>query len=69
MARLIDFRNVTLAYDLRLELCDRRPPRREADRFSFLPRPEPLCLPPPLSLLTVAHARRAASLRETPRFS
>jgi hypothetical protein len=45
------------------------PPFREELRFAFLPRPEPLFLPPPVSLFTVAHARRAASPRETPRFS
>jgi hypothetical protein len=33
-----------------------------------LPRPLPLFFPPWLSLLTVAHARRAASLPLTPRF-
>jgi hypothetical protein len=38
------------------ELCD-------------FPRPEPLFLPPPSSALTVAQARRSASLSETPRFS
>jgi hypothetical protein len=32
----------------------------------FLPRPEPLFFPPPVSLFTVAQARRSASLRETP---
>ncbi|GEM_PF-5716062 len=32
-------------------------------------RPLPLFLPPPLPLFTVAHARRAASSSETPRFS
>ncbi len=46
-----------------------RPPLREAFLFDFLPRPDPLFLPPPSSSLTVAHARRAASRRETPRFS
>src|SRR5690349_17413035 len=46
-----------------------RPPFREAERFSFLPRPEPLFLPPPLSLFTVAQARRAASFEPVPRFS
>src|SRR5439155_6999339 len=46
-----------------------RPPLREADRFSFLPRPEPLFFPPPDSLFTVAQARRAASLLPVPRFS
>ena len=35
----------------------------------FRPRPDPLFLPPPSSLFTVAQARRAASRPETPRFS
>ena len=46
-----------------------RPPLREDDLFSVLPRPEPLFLPPPLSLFTVAQARRSASSLPTPRFS
>jgi hypothetical protein len=46
-----------------------RPPLRDAERFSFFPRPEPLFFPPPLSLFTVAQARRAASLLPVPRFS
>jgi len=33
------------------------------------PRPEPLFLPPPVSLLTVAQARRSASSLPTPRCS
>jgi len=37
--------------------------------LDVLPRPDPLFLPPPSSLLTVAQARRAASLLDTPRFS
>src|SRR5207248_401435 len=45
------------------------PPLRELALLSFLPRPLPLFLPPPLDLLTVAQARRAASFRPTPRFS
>jgi hypothetical protein len=45
------------------------PPFREELRFDFLPRPDPLFLPPPVSLFTVAQARRSASPRETPRFS
>jgi hypothetical protein len=45
------------------------PPFREELRFDFFPRPEPLFLPPPVSLFTVAHARLSASPRETPRFS
>lgn len=32
-------------------------------------RPEPLFFPPPVSLFTVAQARRAASGLDTPRFS
>jgi hypothetical protein len=35
----------------------------------FLPRPDPLFLPPPVLLLTVAQARRSASFSLTPRFS
>jgi hypothetical protein len=46
-----------------------RPPLREELLVLFFPRPDPLFLPPPSSLFTVAHARRAASFRETPRFS
>src|SRR5688572_9698116 len=46
-----------------------RPPLRLLERLVALPRPEPLFLPPPVSLLTVAQARRAASLEPTPRFS
>jgi hypothetical protein len=46
-----------------------RPPFREELRLVFFPRPEPLFLPPPVSLFTVAQARRAASPRDTPRFS
>jgi hypothetical protein len=45
------------------------PPFREELRFDFFPRPDPLFLPPPVSLFTVAHARLSASPRETPRFS
>src|SRR4026209_285739 len=45
------------------------PPFREETLVLFLPLPEPLFLPPPSSLFTVAQARRAASPRETPRFS
>jgi hypothetical protein len=45
-----------------------RPPLREAERLVLFPRPEPLFLPPPVSLLTVAQARRAASLLPLPRF-
>ena len=56
-----------------LRAADARPPSRppffDADRFSFLPRPEPLFLPPPDSWFTVAQARAAASFRETPRSS
>jgi hypothetical protein len=45
------------------------PPFFEGARFSFLPRPEPLFLPPPVSAFTVAQARRAASFLEVPFFS
>ena len=45
------------------------PPLRDELLLVFFPRPEPLFLPPPVSLFTVAQARRSASLRETPRFS
>jgi hypothetical protein len=47
----------------------RRPPLRDELLLRRLPRPEPLFFPPPVSLFTVAHARRAASPRETPRSS
>ncbi|HET6796393.1 MAG TPA: hypothetical protein VFH40_04460 [Gemmatimonadales bacterium] len=47
----------------------RRPPFLEELLLRFFPRPEPLFLPPPVSLFTVAQARRAASPRDTPRFS
>jgi hypothetical protein len=46
-----------------------RPPLREELLLVFLPRPDPLFFPPPVSLFTVAHARFAASPRETPRSS
>jgi hypothetical protein len=46
-----------------------RPPFLDELRLVFFPRPEPLFLPPPVSLFTVAQARRSASRRETPRFS
>jgi hypothetical protein len=46
-----------------------RPPLREELLLLFLPRPDPLFLPPPSSLLTVAQARRAASPPDTPRLS
>ncbi|HET6837781.1 MAG TPA: hypothetical protein VFH24_07030 [Gemmatimonadales bacterium] len=45
------------------------PPFLDELRLVFLPRPEPLFFPPPVSLFTVAHARRSASRRETPRFT
>jgi hypothetical protein len=45
------------------------PPFRADAVEVFLPRPEPLFLPPPVSLFTVAQARRSASFFETPRFS
>jgi len=46
-----------------------RPPLREELLVLFFPRPDPLFLPPPSSLFTVAQARRAASPPDTPRFS
>lgn len=46
-----------------------RPPFLAGALFSALPRPMPDFFPPPLDLLTVAHARRSASPFETPRFS
>ena len=46
-----------------------RPPLRDALLVLFFPRPDPLFLPPPSSLFTVAQARRSASRRETPLFS
>ena len=45
------------------------PPFRAELRLVFFLRPEPLFLPPPVSLFTVAQARRSASFRDTPRFS
>ena len=46
-----------------------RPPFLEDVRVLFLPRPDPLFLPPLSSLFTVAQARRSDSLRDTPRSS
>src|SRR5580704_10151482 len=43
--------------------------RRGVTGLTGWPRPEPLFLPPPVSLLTVAQARRSASFSETPRDS
>jgi hypothetical protein len=45
------------------------PPFLEELRLVFFPRPEPLFFPPPVSLFTVAQARRSASFRDAPRFS
>ena len=45
------------------------PPLREEAWLVLCPRPEPLFLPPPDSLLTVAQARRSASFLLVPRFS
>src|ERR1700737_1407491 len=45
------------------------PPLRGEAWLSGLPRPDPLFLPPPLSLLTVAQARLSASFSGTPRDS
>jgi hypothetical protein len=38
-------------------------------RSHLVPRPDPLFSPPPVTLLTVAHARFSDSLALTPRFS
>jgi hypothetical protein len=46
-----------------------RPPFRDELVLVFFPRPEPRFLPPPVSLFTVAQARRSASSRPTPRLS
>src|SRR5215213_340296 len=46
-----------------------RPPRFAETLVSGTPRPEPRLLPPPVSLFTVAHARRSASFLPTPRSS
>jgi len=46
-----------------------RPPFFAGSLFTGLPRPEPLFLPPPVILLTVAQARDSASRSETPRAS
>jgi hypothetical protein len=43
--------------------------RDDFERLVFLPRPDPLFFPPPVSLFTVAQARRSASRRETPCFT
>jgi len=45
------------------------PPFLDELLLAFFPRPEPLFFPPPVSLFTVAQARRPASLRDTPLFS
>jgi len=45
------------------------PPRFEDTLLLAAPRPEPRFLPPPVSLLTVAQARRSASFRSVPRCS
>ncbi|UQA59502.1 hypothetical protein E8A73_003035 [Polyangium aurulentum] len=46
-----------------------RPPFLAGSLFTVLPRPEPLFLPPPVILLTVAHARASAWRSGTPRAS
>src|SRR3954453_10490304 len=46
-----------------------RPPFFAETLVSGTPRPEPLLLPPPVSLLTVAQARRSASFSGVPRSS
>ena len=45
------------------------PPASDDSCVSGLPRPEPDLLPPPLSLFTVAQARRSASFFGVPRSS
>jgi len=45
------------------------PPLRDGAWFSALPRPLPLFFPPPVSLFTVAQARRSASPSLRPRCS
>ena len=45
------------------------PPRFADTLVSRTPRPEPRLLPPPVSLFTVAQARRSASFAPTPRAS
>jgi hypothetical protein len=50
-------------------LPPRRPPFRAGALEVRFPRPEPLFFPPPDILFSVAHARRAASFRDTPRSS
>jgi hypothetical protein len=44
-----------------------RPPFRAGALFVFFPRPAPLFRPPPDISFSVAHARRSASFRGTPR--
>jgi hypothetical protein len=46
----------------------KRPPFRAGALFTFLPRPEPLCFPPPVIAFTVAHARFFAVFFDVPRF-
>jgi hypothetical protein len=68
----VDFRELLDRDDLEREAAARPPflpPFREELRLVFLPRPDPLFFPPPVSLFTVAQARRSASPRDTPRFS
>ena len=66
-------RDVDLRAPLRREAAAARPPFRPPFRAGALfvrrPRPEPLFFPPPLILLTVAHARRSASSSDRPRSS
>jgi hypothetical protein len=45
------------------------PPLRDGEASVECPRPDPLFFPPPVSLFTVAHARRSASFFPTPRLS
>ena len=56
--------------DVRLRLAAPfLPPLRAGPLLVLRPRPEPLFLPPPDSLFTVAHARAFAVFADTPRSS
>src|SRR5262249_5674452 len=67
--RLEDLRPL-LFFVLRLRLAPPfLPPLRAGPLLVLRPRPQPLFLPPPDDLFTVAHARRSASFLPTPRFS
>src|SRR5207237_396306 len=58
-----------LTADLRAPVDVRVVDLRVGALFVLRPRPDPLFLPPPEVLFTVAHARRSASSSGTPRFS